>query len=145
MRNVYFSDPCLSLMLPPTAVPLPALLPPSLGIARRYPQPLGQRARAGPILLCLSGLCSEAGFLPNFSRVKSLKAEGVPYFCLNPMHVLRPPVVSPFTRGAVGLVTCQVSLFLIKNALLAPGSTSPIHPVPSPAAFLTFSLTPPLT
>lgn len=145
MRNVYFSDPCLSLMLPPTTIPLPALRLPSLGITRRYPQPLGQRARAGPVPLCLSGLCSKAGFLPDFSRVKSLKAEGVLYFCLNPMHVLRPPAVSPFTRGAVGLVMCQVSLFLIKDALPAPGSTSPIHPVPSPAALLTFSLTPPLT
>lgn len=83
------ADLCLSCGVPPAAVPFPAMLPPSLSITRHYPQTSRQRAGARPIPLCLSGLSSGAGFLPNF-KSKSLKVDGMPYFCPGTCSDLQP-------------------------------------------------------
>lgn len=90
----------LSCMMAPASIFLPVMLPPGLSIAGRYPQ-----CRSRP--LCLSVLGSRAAFLPNFTN-KNMKE---PYFCPNPVRVLRCPATSPFTRGRIRLMTCQVSPF----------------------------------
>ena len=107
------------------------------------PQPPRQRAGARLLLLCLSVLGSGAGFLPNFKN-KSLKVEGMPYFCLKPMHTLSPPATSPFTRDAVRLTTSQVAPFFWSKTRCWHLAAHARFVLFLPRQLFPFSLAPPL-